>query len=267
MKTMLAYLAVVLGGAGLVACLGGLVAIWVLRPTVLHSSAEVLDAADGGLKLVDAKVLRANELVRAIKEGVDPVTSKILTLADKANRTPEDEKELKRIEEALSERLRQVDTIAEVAETAVAFLNKSTRITSSLRQIGSRGASRPADTADSEKNAQALIQLAQQLKNLRENLEKFREDKQVQKEVVEAVVRIAREADDELSALDSRLQEVRQTAVEWRIEVAELHTTVPAWTNWAAVIGSVILAWLGLGQYALMRWAWHRARSYRHDVR
>ncbi len=261
MKTMLGYLAVVLGAVGLVACLGGLVAIWVVRPSVLHSSAEVLDAADGGLKLVDAKVLRANELVRTIKEAVDPVTDRILTLTDKANRKPEDEKELKRIEESLAERLRQVDTIAEVAETAVAFLNKSSRITKSLRLIGSRGETGPADVADSKKNAKTLSQLAQKLKTLRDNLEKIREDRQVRKEVVDAVVRLAHDVDNELGALDSNLQEVRQTAVVWQTEVAELRTQVPVWTNWAAVIGSVILVWMGLGQYALLRWAWHGARS------
>jgi hypothetical protein len=138
MKRLIGYLAFVLGGIGLAACLAGLITIWVARPCVLRTSTEAFDAADGALILVDEKATRANELVRAIREVVDPVTTKILTLADKADRTPEDEKELKRIEDALAERLRQVDTIAEIAETAVAFLNKTSRLTRSLRLPANR---------------------------------------------------------------------------------------------------------------------------------
>jgi hypothetical protein len=102
--------------------------------------------------------------------------------------------------------------------------------------------------------------LAQKLKTLRENLAKFREDKQAQMELAETVVGLARDVDEDLKFVDSKLQRVRQTAVQWGTEVAELRPTVIAWTNWAAVIGSVILAWMSIGQYALLRWAWRSIR-------
>ena len=112
-------------------------------------------------------------------------------------RTPDDEKELKRIEEALARRLGQVDAIAEQAETAVAFLNRTPRLTKSLRLPISRGAAGPAPVETSQDSAKALSRLAKAVENVRETLAKLREKKQVQKDVVAAVVRLAREVGDE----------------------------------------------------------------------
>src|SRR5438132_8267593 len=190
MKRMIGFLALGLGGIGLVACLAGLIALWVVRAPVLRSSTEVFDAAGDGLKLVDEKAKRADELVGKVREIVEPVTSKIIKLADKAERTLEDEKELKRMEADLTQRLRQVDTIAETAETAVAFLNKTSRLTGLLRLPTSHNATGQSAAEGSQNSSDALSRLAKKLATLRENLAKFREDKQVQQETVDTVVRL-----------------------------------------------------------------------------
>jgi hypothetical protein len=103
--------------------------------------------------------------------------------------------------------------------------------------------------------------LAKALENVRENLTRFREDKQAQKEVVAAVVRRAHEVDSELKFVESKLERVRQKAAELGKEVADLRTAVPAWTNGAAVLGSVVLVWMGLGQLVLSRWGWDWIRA------
>jgi hypothetical protein len=261
MSRVIGFAALGLGGIGLVGCLAGLIGIWTVRPPFLRSSVEVLDTADGGLKLVDEKTTRADELLKAIRGIVDPVTGKLLELADKGERTPEDEKELKRIEEALDRRLGQVDAIAELAETAVALLNRTPQLTRSFRLPTSQVAVGRAPAETSQDSSDALSRLAKALENVRENLAKFREDKQVQKEVVAAVVRLAREVDSDLNLVESKLERVRQKAAELGKEVADLRTAVPAWTNWAAVIGSVVLVWMGLGQFVLSRWGWDSIRA------
>jgi hypothetical protein len=141
---------------------------------------------------------------------VDPVTGKILKLADKGERTPDDEKELKQIEEALARRLGQVDAFAELAETAVAFLNRTPYLTRSLRLPTSQGAAGRAPAETSQDSAKALSRLAKALDNVRDDLAKFRKDKQVQKEVVAAVARLAREVDSELKVVESKVERVRQ---------------------------------------------------------
>jgi len=256
MKRIIGFLAFTLGSVGLVACLAGLIAIWVVRPSALRSSAEALEAADDGLKLVDEKAKTANDLVGKFREVLDPITSKIIRLADKAERTPEDEKELKRIQEELAQRLDQVDTIAEVAGTAISLLNRTSRLTRSVR-----GAADQSAADDSRDASDALSRLPDKLKTLRTSLAKFREDKQVQKEVVDSVVRLAGDVDKELKQVDSKLQRVRQKSAEFEAEVTELRAAVPGWVNWAAIIGSVILAWMGAGQLALLRCGWARLRA------
>jgi hypothetical protein len=253
--------ALVLGAIGLVACLAGLIGIWAVRPSFLRSSVEVLDAADDGLKRVDEKTSRADALLKAIRRIVDPVTGKILKLADKGERTAEDEKELKRIEEALARRLGQVDSIASLAETAVGFLNRTPQLTRSLRLPTMQGAAGRAPAETSQDSAKALSRLAKALEEIRDKLAKFRKDKQAQKKVAAAVVRLARKVDSELNLVESKLKRVRQKAAELGTEVADLRTTVPTWTNWAAVIGSAVLVWMGLGQFVLSRWGWDWIRA------
>jgi hypothetical protein len=42
------------------------------------------------------------------------------------------------------------------------------------------------------------------------------------------------------------------SAAASKTEVAELRADVPRWIHWAAIITSVVLAWMGLGQFALV---------------
>lgn len=253
------FAALLLGSIGLMACLAGLIFIWVVRPTVLRSSAEILDAADGGLTFVEEKSQRAAELVKRVRDSVDPIAGKILKLADKTDRTPEEEKDLNRIEVDLAERLRQVDAIAEAVETAVAFLRQTSRLARSLRAPASHiGAGETAEE-DSRNTSDALARLATKLKELRDILAKFRADRDIRKEITENVVLVTRNLNDDLKSVDSKLHEVCEKAVKWRAQIAELRFTVPAWTNRAAIIGSALLVWLGLGQFALARWGWRRA--------
>jgi hypothetical protein len=67
--------------------------------------------------------------------------------------------------------------------------------------------------------------------------------------------------DSDLTSVESKLERVRQKAAELGKEAADLRTAVPAWTNGAAVIGSVVLAWMGLGQFVLSRWGRDRIRA------
>ena len=78
MSRVIGFAALGLGGVGLVGCLAGPIAIWTVRPSFLRSSVEVLDSADEDLKLVHEKTTRADELLKAIRGIVDPVTGKFL---------------------------------------------------------------------------------------------------------------------------------------------------------------------------------------------
>ena len=261
MSRVLGIAALGLGGIGLAGCLAGLIGLWAARPSFLRSSVEVLDTTDGGLTLVEEKTTRADDLLKAVRGIVDPVTGKILKLVAKGERTPDDEKELDRVEEALARRLGQVDAIAEQAESAVAFLNRTPHLTKTLRFFTSPGAAGRAPAETSQDSSKALARVAKALQSVRENLDRFRKDRQAQKEVVTAVIRLAREVDSDLKVVESKLERVRQKAAELGTEVTDLRTAVPAWTNGAAIIGSVVLVWMGLGQFVLSRWGWGRMRA------
>lgn len=254
MRRLIGCAALLLGGIGVLACLAGLIGIWIVRPTALRASAEVLESAADALQLVEEKTARAGELVQKVRGSVDPLDSMIRELTDKSKRTPDQDKELRRIQDEVAERLRQLDAIAEAVETAVTLLNKTSRLTSALRG----GSERKESGTES---VGAYSGLAKKLGALRAILAKFRDDKEFRKEIIDDVVRTVREVNDDLKAVDSQLQTVRGRASSWKTEIDELRPSVSAWTNWVAIIGSAVLAWLGLGQYALARWGWGRIRK------
>jgi hypothetical protein len=71
----------VLSGIGLAGCIAGLIAIWVARPSVLRSSLEILDATEDGLKFVEEKATRADELTKRIRGPVPRTAQRWLQTA------------------------------------------------------------------------------------------------------------------------------------------------------------------------------------------
>jgi hypothetical protein len=204
---------------------------------------------------------RAEKLVTEIRTAVDPVANKILEMADKADRSPDDEKALGRLDEQLTDRIRQSDSIAEIAESAIALFNKTSRLAASLPRPRSRIAAGLATAEDPQVTSDALSRLAMKLKELREVLAKLRSIKQVPRVIADDIVHVAGDVVEKLNLIDARLQRVANAAMEWRTEIAESRASIAAWTNEAAVIGSLVLAWMGLGQFVLLRQVWGWIRS------
>jgi DNA repair exonuclease SbcCD ATPase subunit len=199
-------------------------------------------------------------LVGKIQAGVAPIVGEVTQLAERAARRPEDEKVLNRIRGELSEHLGQVDALAELAETAVAFLTKTTQLSKSLHLPASRISAGQSPDEARERSA-ALARVETKLGDLRENLAKIQSNERMQPDIAGDVVGAVREVEQDLKLLDSKLEGMRESAVQWQAEVEELRTRAPWWINSAACIGSVILAWMGLGQSALLRHGWRTVHT------
>ena len=209
MNRKIGYVVLVLAGVGLVGCVAGVIAIWVARPSVLESSDELFDALDDGLELVEQKTIQAEALASKIQAGVAPIVGEVTELAEKADSRPEDEKILNRIRGELSEHLGQVDALAEVAESAVALLTKTTQLTKSLRLPASR-ISAGQSPEEAEDRSAALARVATKLGDLRENLAKIQTNQRVQPDIAGAVAGAVRDVEQDLKLLDSKLEGMRQ---------------------------------------------------------
>jgi chromosome segregation ATPase len=256
MRRLIGSVALLLGGIGFAACLAVLISVWVLRPTVVRESDHALQAADEGLKVVEAKTKRANELTKKVRESVNPIVDKISMLDDKALRAPERTEAMERFERELKDRLDQLDAIAEIMETGIKLLRQTSRLTKTLRSPTS-AADGSADD-DAPDRSESLARVAKKIERLREIIARIQDDKERQKKVVDDLVRVTRELNDDLTALDSKLEETHRRAVELRAEIARLRDEIPVWALWLAIIASAVLAWLGLGQFALASWGWRR---------
>jgi chromosome segregation ATPase len=238
----------------------GVIAIWVARPSVLQSSDELFAALGDGLAVVEQKTMQADALVGKIQAGIAPIAGEVTQLAQKADSRPEDERILNRIRGELSQHLGQLDALAEVAESAVAMLTKTTQLTKSLRLPAARS-SAAETTEDAKDRSAALARVATKLGELRENLAKIQTNQRVPPDIAGAVTGAVRDVEQDLKLLDSKLEGMRESAVQWRTQVEDMRTSVPWWINCTAYIGSVILAWMGLGQFALLRWARQTVRA------
>lgn len=234
-----------LSGVVLIGCLAGVVLIWVLRPSLLDTSAEIMARADSALRLAEEKTENAGELVKRIQAAVDPIASKILELANKPGRTPEEEQQVK---DRIDARLEQVDSMASVAETAVTSLHQASLLANSFKARGS------PPKEDSQDRTQSLAALAKALKEFREIIENIRDKKDVRKQVADDVLRLTRNVNENLTTVDARLKEIHERAGKLRTEVEEARLSIPDVVTRAAVVGSVLLVWLALGQAALAVW-------------
>jgi hypothetical protein len=116
---------------------------------------------------------------------------------------------------------------------------------------------------DQEESSQPMSRVATNLQQVREKLAILAENEQGQEETLTSLVRAVRDVDENLKSVTSLLQRVREKAVALGTDVENLRAKVPTWTNWTAVIGSLVLAWMGLGQFVLFRKGWGAIRRNR----
>ena len=251
MKRMFRYIALLLGSVGLVGCVAGLVSVWMLRGDVLQGSDELCDVVDDGLQLVEQKLTRAVDLVGQVQSGVDSIPDELREFA--ADRAARGDSTRERIGDKLFNQFERLDEIAEAGATAIAFLDKIDRLNAVLRAAAAR---RTGDeSADAlQPRFPELARVVSRLTDLREILDKIRAGRPVVREIVDAVAQATRGIEQDLERVDSKLQQLQQNSSQWRNAIEEARTkAIPRWINVTAVVASALAAWMGLGQFALLR--------------
>jgi methyl-accepting chemotaxis protein len=250
MRLLFGFLAFVLGLVGFLACAGGIVGTWWLRPPVAEAGLETLAGLDDALKTGEERIGQARAAVKTVRDTVEPAANTIAKLAGVGGETtPQDEKEIETMRAKLLRKLDQLEGFVQLTQTAVSILSGTTKAARKAPLFGKRVDQAVEEVEDA---GGALAELSTFLKSLHATLETIRTAKEVRKDLAEKTAAIALEIEAKLARLHGGLDRVQSALGNLRDDVAEAQAELTTWLLWAAIGLTALLIWIGLGQWALL---------------
>jgi hypothetical protein len=252
LNKILAILALVFGGLGIVVCLAGSYAVWRIGSRLEQTNEHLAELVDNGLSAVQARVAGVQKRVAESRITAQDFAN---ILEEQAKRQIKDQLvvklELEQRTEGLSKRLdaashwldlssesiRNLQRLVEVGKSLGASLN-----TSSLNDLLER-------LATSQK---ALEQAIQQLQDIRTSVLADESDENRRTRIATLLARILvtiSDVDDKLGKGVERLEELQTLTRQAKDKVSRD-------INIATMVGHAILFWMAAGQTALCWWGW-----------
>ncbi|MFO0970528.1 MAG: hypothetical protein U0793_33710 [Gemmataceae bacterium] len=228
MKRFLGCLALLLGLVGLIACVGGIVVVWVYQSKVVDGADHLLDVAEQKLKEASGGLERIEGMVDAVKGYVDPATKTLASLGDRLrDLTPEEERILAAFEKNALARLQKIQGMVEAAQAAVTLFGAVGDNAGKLPGLGKA----PSVIRDAGINvkeaAAALSDVADFLETVQATLREYRADKRLLPATAAKVAALAAEIDARLTRLRERLGALRTGVGELAIEAAAWRAEAP----------------------------------------
>jgi chromosome segregation ATPase len=262
MKHLFGFIALLLGLLGLLASLAALGGAWVVRGDAIEGGTEALEHAGTTLQTAETKLGNTLQVVTWAKNAVDPAAKQLDKLAAQAGSpNPAEQKELAAKVDDLSARLKQLESLVDLAESMLSVMNKTSK---SARKIPLLSLALPKETPSPEKlegAAEALKLLSDILKPLREALDDIRANKKVRAELLQEVAGKAGEVERKLATVETQVNQLKQRVAKIREEAKEVRDELPGWVTAGTIALSVVLAWIALGQLALLAWGLRKMRG------
>jgi hypothetical protein len=251
LKRVGAWIAVVIGVAGVIACAAGAVAVGRVAARFDRASDRAFAALDAGAAFAQAQV-------RAVQQ-------RLQGSADQAERVKEAAREwaAQTTAERLAARLkvdRAAEALAGLLQTAGVWLDSATEATRDLRRLLDLAqlVGTQVDPAMVDDLIGKLAVVRGRLAEVEKTVGEVRDfidgdptDDRLRRltPMLAAAVVAVSEVDDRLAAVDGRLTEVQAATREWQARVG-IYITV------AAIHCYVLLVWIAAGQVALGRCGW-----------
>jgi hypothetical protein len=234
-RRLIAFLFVILGVVGLLACLAGIAACWYFRPGVTGKATHacertevVLEVTNKSLKRVEASLAQARtDLATVPKEPPAPQLSPLKKAA------------LRQVTNGFVPQLENAgQTLNTVADAAV-VLNS---LLEGMGQIPLVHMT-PLDMDQVQGAAGKVKELGETARTLNTLL-----DEMSGNDADQTTARI----EDGLAQAISRIGELTKRLTDARDQIQEIHANLGRWLTTAAIVLTVLLAWIALGQLCLV---------------
>jgi hypothetical protein len=253
-KRVVALLALILGASGMVACLAGSYAVFVLASGLHQANDSTFAMLDLGLTAAQARVRGLQQ--RAQRTQIT-ATELAQHLQDWGTRKAKDEL-LARLElERRADKLEgQLDTVESWLATAI----ESTRSVQQVLELSQR-AGAPVEPASLDGVLARLTSLSstmQQTAGVLDEIRRFTTSKEAEAEEnrLQRARRLIARVLATLGDLETRLDELPPRLVELQTDIQQAQARVSQAIVRLTVAGCLVLAWIAAGQAALGLWGW-----------
>jgi len=261
-RRLLALVSLLLGGAGVVLCVAGILGVWLIGSRLIRVTEHVFANIDSAFVGVEERVAAAGERVRAAKITTEDLEE---VLKDWAKREARDRLTSRLGIEEKAERLtsgvQQADHWLAVSESSVQLVQQALELANSA---GATVGTTPVDGL--------LVQLASfrsQLAEAAESVERIRsqtaevDEQRPLEERIDRAVRLALRAIATLTSIDVGLGDFQSRLSEARTKVQQRETRTRRSIRIAMIGGTMLILWMALGQISLCCHGWQRLRELR----
>jgi len=250
-----AWVLIVLGAFGLLLVLAAIIAIWAVNAPLTDIGTSTLDTIAAPLARAESGLQEVNDRLDSAQASIDELQS---TLATVGENLKADSLVLRALGSLVSEDLKtSVDkaaaALADVQSAAATVEN----VLNGLDQLP--GVTLPSWVEDVSAAIEGVAEAGQKVQETVGALNALRTG------AIETAVASVTEKTDQLEAGLSKVQERTQTA---QTSVANLRATLEAWRtglagliDTASVVLTMLLALMGLGQWALLSLGWSRVKT------
>jgi len=252
-------LALLLGGAGVVACAVAIGSVWIVRAKASRRTEEAFARIDGLLVAVNDRVAQARERTEHARITLQDLEQ---ALKDWSRREAA-ERLAARLDiegkaEHVSATLAEADHWLEVSASSLAVAREALEIGNAAgASLNTEPIDRLRETVESWRSE--LAQAAEWAARVRDGIAGT-DDAPSLKERFEQALRLALRVVATLSSLGERLQEFEARVTDVRGRVEQLKARALRTILWAAVGSTVVLVWMAVGQGTLCVLGWQGLR-------
>jgi hypothetical protein len=245
-------LLLLLGALGLALSLAGMVGCWLVRPPLTQKASQVCERSE---KLLGITAESAGK----IKATLEKARANLAHVRKESAAPPPPDKLPAMLRATLRRKARdlspQIEQARQIAGNVVDFAAVLSPLLEGLNDLpfGPVGELDPEQVNDISKRVTALGGAAQKLDAMLGELPG-------QQASLDEVSEHAARMDEQLSEAAARVGALADRAARARARVAEVHSQLPDWITGAAVVLTVVLFWIALGQLSLLvhGWSWCR---------
>ena len=251
---------VLLAVLGLMLCLGGIAAAWMLRSHVDTVGDAVFGAADEAFGFVEGKLA-------GVKEGLERSRQSAGSLSRIAGRLKNAGTEVQQEWEPL---LQNMDEVRQRLQSAQSWLDSAEALARSVSRVSETlaasdfAASRQESTAVAASRevrafADSVADALDQLQAMRGRLVELQNSGVVAREAVLALIEHVTALEQLVDRLAGRIEGVGAKVAEARTTCAGQARRFRRWTLLATLAASVLPVWFGLSQIVVMAYGWRTA--------
>ncbi|HSQ54344.1 MAG TPA: hypothetical protein VLM40_01255 [Gemmata sp.] len=246
MKSLIGYLAILLGAVGTIGCVVGCVAVWPAAIRLADRTVEVTSRVEEAADSTDEALGRVSGKLERTRRAVDAVHTAAIRFRDQPAVSRE---AIAALFDQLTPHLERADGLSESLRSLAVVLDRSARIADRFKR-------KDEDPRRMREVASAMTTAADALASVREEFQDFRDGKKTLNAKV--VLDLAERIQKELERLGDSLLNARRLVADLRGELPEVREAATNWKFGAPAIATAVLLWVAIGQISLIGWGRRR---------